>query len=358
MLNFLNPYLHLLDNVYAGNTLRAYLTALAVFIALLIVLKIIQVVVVSNLKRLAKKTKTNFDDLMVAMINRVSPPFYLLFALYLAGRMLYISTYYLKLIDIAFIALVVYQVIQILGIAIDFFIKNLLGKSGSQKVAENKMIIKMLGNFMKVILWAFGLLILLSKAGIDISSLVAGLGIGGVAIALAIQNILGDMFGSISLITDKPFVIGDFIIIGEDMGTVEKIGMKTTRIRTLQGEELIVPNKDLISSRIQNFKRMQERRIQFSFGVTYDTPTKKLKEIPQIVKDIITSLPNTHFDRAHFKTFGDFSLNFEVVYFIKNNDYNKYMDTQQKINFAIREAFEKEKIEMAFPTQTLFVKKD
>lgn len=357
MFNFLNPYLHLLDNIYAGNTVKTYLIALITFFVLLLLLKITQVIFVHNLKKLAKKTKTRLDDLLVAMIHRVSPPFYFLFSLYFAVRTLQIPTNYTLIIDWLFVALVSYQIIQILVIGVDFTVQNMLCKE-NKCITENKTLINLIANFFKAILWGIAIIILLSKAGINVSSLVAGLGIGGIAIALAIQNILGDMFGSISLITDKPFVIGDFIIIGNDMGVVKKIGMKTTRIQTLQGEELVVPNKDLISSRIQNFKKMQERRIQFSFGVTYDTKTEKLKKIPEIVKKIVASASNTRFDRAHFKSFGDFSLNFEVVYYLKTGDYNKYMDIQQKINFDIREVFEKEKIEMAFPTQTLFVKKD
>jgi small-conductance mechanosensitive channel len=185
---------------------------------------------------------------------------------------------------------------------------------------------------------------------------VAGLGIGGIAIALAAQTILGDLFSYLVIFFDKPFEIGDFIILEDKMGTVEYIGIKTTRIRTLGGEQLICSNTDLTNSRVHNFKRMQERRVVFSFGVVYDTTTTKLKLIPGIIKQAIESLRETRFDRAHFKSFGNSSLDFEVVYYILTPDYNLYMDKQQAINMSIFESFEREQIEFAYPTQTLFLR--
>jgi small-conductance mechanosensitive channel len=191
--------------------------------------------------------------------------------------------------------------------------------------------------------------------GIDITALVAGLGVGGIAVALAAQNILGDLFASWSIVLDKPFLVGDFIIIDGYSGTVEHIGLKTTRLRSLTGEQLIFSNSDLLKCRIRNYKRMQERRIVFSFGVLYETPLEKLKEIPGIVKDIITSIENTRFDRAHFASYGNYSLNFEVVYYVLSSDYTVYMDIQQKINLALFEEFQKKDIVFAYPTQTIYV---
>jgi len=177
-------------------------------------------------------------------------------------------------------------------------------------------------------------------------------------VALAVQNILADLFASLSIALDQPFVIGDFIIVGDYLGTVENIGLKTTRVRSLSGEQLIFANNDLLNSRIRNYKRMGERRVVFSFGVTYQTAYDKLKTIPGVVQDIIESYENTRFDRAHFSEFGDFSLAFEVVYFVRSPDYNEYMDIQQGINLALVEHFEQEGIEFAYPTQTLFVRQE
>jgi small-conductance mechanosensitive channel len=207
----------------------------------------------------------------------------------------------------------------------------------------------------KFILWSSILLLALNNLGINVTSLIAGLGIGGVAVALAIQNILGDLFASLSIVLDKPFVIGDFLMIGDFMGSVEYIGLKTTRIRSLSGEQLVFSNSDLLGSRIRNYGRMFERRVVFSIGVTYQTPRERLKLIPEIIREAIESKSKTRFDRCHFMKYGDYALMFETVFYVLSPDYNAYMDIQQAIYFEIHERFEQEQIEFAYPTQKLFV---
>ena len=189
----------------------------------------------------------------------------------------------------------------------------------------------------------------------DFTGILAGLGIGGLALALAVQNILGDLFASLSIVLDKPFVVGDFLAVGEHLGSVEKIGLKTTRLRSLSGEQLVFSNTDLLNSRVRNFGRMFERRVVFTLGVTYQTPRDKLKLIPRIIREAVEAQQNTRFDRSHFSQYGDFSLNFESVYYVLSRDYNQYMDIQQSIYLAIHEGFEAEGIEFAYPTQTLFL---
>lgn len=228
------------------------------------------------------------------------------------------------------------------------------GAKGDREKAP-PMVIDFLSKFLKVSLWGVAVIFILSNLGYNVSTLVAGLGIGGIAIALAVQNVLGDIFSSLSIYFDKPFVVGDFIIVGEDLGVVKKIGIKSTRIQTLQGQELVISNRELTESRINNYKKMERRRIVFGFGIKYETPLKKVKKIPGIVKDIVNNMELAQADRVHFKEFGDFSLNFEAVYYLNSSEYNKYMDTQEEINFAIKERFEKEDIEFAYPTQTVFV---
>jgi small-conductance mechanosensitive channel len=212
-----------------------------------------------------------------------------------------------------------------------------------------------LGFIVQMGLWSAVVLLALDNLGVDITALVAGLGVGGVAVALAVQNILGDLFASLAIVLDKPFVLRDFIIVGDLLGTVEHIGLKTTRVRALSGEQLIFSNADLLSSRIRNFGRMFERRVVFQIGVTYQTPRGKLEAIPGIIRDAITAQDGTRFDRSHFAAYGDFSLNFESVYYVLSPDYNRYMDIQQAINLRIHERFEAEEIEFAYPTQTLFL---
>ena len=213
----------------------------------------------------------------------------------------------------------------------------------------------MVGFVLRVIIWSVLVLIGLDNLGIDITALIAGLGIGGIAVALAIQNILGDLFASFSIVLDKPFVIGDFIIIDDCMGTVEHVGMKTTRIRSLSGEQLIFSNADLLKSRIRNYKRMFERRVVFSIGVVYQTPHEKVRRIPDMIRGAVEKNQQVRFDRAHFKAFGDYALQFEVVYWIQNPDYNVYMDIQQAINLDIMKQFDDAGISFAYPTQTLLV---
>ncbi|GAG20556.1 unnamed protein product [marine sediment metagenome] len=214
-----------------------------------------------------------------------------------------------------------------------------------------------LGFVAKMAIWSIVALLALDYYT-DVTALIAGLGIGGIAIALAIQNILSDLFASVSIIVDKPFVIGDFIIVGELMGTVEKIGLKTTHVRSLTGEQIIFSNSDLLSSRVRNYKRMYERRIAFSVGVTYQTPIESVAEIPGLLEEIVSSQANARFDRSHFKTLGDFALHFETVYYVLVPDYAVYMDVQQAINLSIMQAFAERNIEFAYPTQTLFVQSD
>lgn len=208
---------------------------------------------------------------------------------------------------------------------------------------------------LRVLVLSFGGVILLQSLGVNVGTLIAGLGIGGLAVALAAQSILSDLFASVSIALDKPFVVGDFIVFANFMGTVEQIGIKTTRIRSLAGEQLIFSNAELVKGPVQNFKRMRERRAIFLFGVTYQTALQKLKAIPEMVREILLKQDQVRIDRVHFKKYGDSSLDFEVVYWMKNPDYNVYMDVQQQINLDLFEQFTAEKIDFAYPTRTLYV---
>lgn len=218
--------------------------------------------------------------------------------------------------------------------------------------------VTLLGFVGRVVVWAFALLLGLDQLGFDVTALVAGLGIGGIAVALALQNILGDLFASAAIVLDKPFMVGDFIVVGERAGSVEKVGLKTTRVRSLSGEQLVFSNTQLLNSEIRNFKRMQERRIAFSIGVTYETPLEKLRAMPGWLKAAVEAQPKARFDRAHFKEYADFSLNFEIVYYVLGPEFNVYMDTQQAMNLAIFEKLAEEGVQFAYPTRTLYLKQE
>lgn len=211
------------------------------------------------------------------------------------------------------------------------------------------------GFLIRVAVWTIVFLLALDNLGVNITALVAGLGVGGIAVALAAQNIISDLFASLSIVLDRPFVLGDFLVIDELAGNVEKVGIKTTRVRSLSGEQLVFSNNDLLGSRIRNYGRMTERRILFSIGVVYQTPAEQLEQVPGIIKDIIVKQESARFDRAHFKAFGAYSLDFEIVYFVESSDYALYMSIQQAVNYEIFRQFTAAGIEFAYPTQKLFV---
>lgn len=235
----------------------------------------------------------------------------------------------------------------------------LLTRQGEARAASRDpgsvTMIRTLGFLGKAALWTVMILVALHNTGVNIMALVAGMGIGGIAVALALQNILSDVFASVSIILDKPYQVGDFIVVGDSMGTVERIGIKTTRVRSLGGEQLVFANGELLKARIRNFKRMSERRVEFSIGVPFTTPHAKAERIPALLREIIESNDQVRLERAHFKEFGESSLTFECVYFVKESDYGLYLGTQQAINLEILRRFQDEEIELAHPSRTLYI---
>ncbi len=342
---------------FGGNLVRNYLIALAVFGAAIGVIKLFKQLIIARLRKIATKTKTDFDDLVIKIVAGVGWPFYLILSLWLALQFIHPIDLIQKVLRWGVVIIVTYYAVRAIQRIIDYTTRKVIEKRQKEEKVSDTTVIDLLGKILKASLWVIAIILILSNLGYNISTLIAGLGIGGVAIAFALQNILVDIFAAFSIYFDKPFQIGDFIIVGGDLGVVKKIGIKTTRIQTLQGEELVVSNRELTETRVHNYKKMEKRRIAFGFGVKYETPTEKLKGIPQIVRDIIAKVELADIDRVHFKKFGDFSLDFEVVYYLRSSDYNKYMDTQQEINLAIKEKFEKEGVEMAYPTQTLYLNK-
>ncbi len=337
----------------AGNSLKTYFFALTVFAGCLLVFKFFQRWLLTKIKHLAEKTKTDIDDTFVQIIQSVKPPFYVFLSFWVAVRFICLNDFVRDFVNAVLIIWVTGLVIN----AVQVLINYVATKKIKTDDESGRSIVNLLSLLAKIILWSFGILLILSNIGINVSSLIAGLGIGGVAVALALQNILGDLFSSFAIFFDKPFVPGDFIIVGDDMGTVEKIGIKTTRLRALTGQQIIISNKELTTARVHNYKRMQERRIVFSIGVTYETPTEKLKQIPEIIKNILASISSVRLDRVHFKSFADFALIFEIVYYVNTPDYAVYMDAQQEINLKIKDEFEARGIEMAYPTQTIYLAK-
>ncbi len=352
-MNFISffPTIHAYYMV-GGNSVAEYVEALGILVGAIILFKIIQKILISWLRKVSKKTNTDIDDLIVHVVESFKAPFYYVLALYLAVSYLTFPQVVDNVALVVFILFLSYYGVQAIQIIIEYVILKAIHKRDGAHVPMG-----MIQMMVRIVVWSLGILFILSNLGIEITSLIAGLGIGGIAVALALQNILGDLFSSFAIYLDKPFEIGDFIIVGEHMGIVEKIGIKTTRIRALQGEEIVISNKELTSTRIQNFKKMQERRVVFLFGVTYGTPNEKMEKISDIVKQAVESEEHARFERSHFKNFGDSSLNFESVYYILSGDYNEYMDIQERINLSVKKAFEVEGIDMAFPTRTIHIEK-
>jgi small-conductance mechanosensitive channel len=347
----------LLQRVYMGDTLQSWLIAAFILIIVFAVLKIIQRVAVHKLSRLAAATDNQLDDLLVEMLKKTKIFILLVASAYVASYAITIKPAIAALWQKAVILILIVQGGLWASAGISFWLGRTIQKRMDQDTSSATTI-TFLGFVARLILWIIVLLLILDNLGVNITGLVAGLGIGGIAVALAVQNILGDLLASLSIVLDKPFVIGDFVVVDSLSGTIEHIGLKTTRIRSLSGEQLIFSNNDLLKSRVHNYKRMSERRIVFSFGVVYQTPLEKLKAIKEIVGDIIKKEKRSRLDRVHFKEYGDSSLNFEVVYFVTEPDYNVYMNVQEAINLEIFRRFQEEEIEFAYPTRTIFIQNE
>ncbi len=347
--------MNILDYKLGMHEVRLYVYGFLMFLSIFILFKVFKTLILKRLEKLSEKTDNDLDDLLIKMINDIPNVFYYVVAIYFPLSLFLSEGKMQTYIHSFFIVILAFQGIRSLSALSSYSLEKYMtnGKSDEQ----GKTAFHGINLIVKLSIWVIGFLLIMSNLGFDVTSLIASLGIGGIAVALAAQNILADMFSSFSLYFDKPFEVGDFVTIGTDSGTVKKIGLKTTRIKTPQGQELIIANKELTNARVQNFRKLKKRRVVFSFGLKYGTSSKKLKNAENIVKKIIESHKLLEFSRVHFSEFSAYSLNFECVYFVLSSKYDEYMDAKQDMNFAVLEAFEKEGIEMAYPTQTVIVEK-
>lgn len=343
-----------LPSEFASNSIQTWALAASVSTFVAILLYLIRAMARKYFQRLSRIHDPLAWDILLDITKRTKWPIILILALFIGAQSLELSEAWDHKIRST---LIIFLLLQLgywtsgtLKLWIEAYRAEQLKKDPGSATTLN--IINFIG---KLVLWVVVLLLILDNLGVNITALVAGLGVGGIAVALAVQTILSDLFASLSIVLDKPFVIGDFLIIDDLLGSVEFVGMKTTRLRSLSGEQLIFSNSDLLNSRIRNYGRMYERRVVFSIGVTYQTSRTQLQSIPNIIRNAVEAQAHTRFDRSHFKEYGNFSLNFETVYYIQSADYNTYMDIQQAINFALHATFEEQGIEFAYPTQTLFV---
>lgn len=351
---------HPLDAMVLGNTVQAWLIAAGTLIVLMAVVWVIRSLLASRLERLAARTKFTWDDALVRVLRGIR--LWLVFP-----ALAFAASGSLHLHDSVSRAL---AVLAMLGIAtqllissasiVDAMLQSMLARTRGASGEPDPTLASGVGVLrvvIMVVLFFVVLLLGLDNLGFKITPLLTGLGIGGIAVALAVQSVLGDLLASLTILLDKPFVVGDFIVVGDKMGTVEKIGIKTTRVRALGGEQLVFANGDLLGSRVQNFKRMQERRAVFTLGIVYETPRELVAKVPSFIREAVESAnmagepARVRFDRSHFKSFGASSLDFETVYIVLSADFNAYMDIQQQVNLAIMDRFASAGIEFAYPTQ-------
>jgi small-conductance mechanosensitive channel len=333
--------------------------AVGLFVGISVLFWFIRLVVIVRLDALAQKTTQQFDDTLVAASKSVRPWVYNLIAFYVALQLYTLPTLAGQIITGVLYFAFVWQGIQIANCFIRYGVTNYVetdedgdGLVDPAAAAASDLITMIAG----IVLWVMGTIFVLSNVGIEVTSLIAGLGIGGIAIAFALQGVLTDLFASFSIYFDKPFRIGDYVVLGTDSGNVEKIGIKSTRIRTLQGEELVVANNELTSVRVQNFRKMSERRIASQFGITYETPREQVEQVNGIVERAFADIEGARLDRVHFTTFADSALLFDVVYHVESAEYADYLDIQQTFNFTLMKEFAERGIDFAYPTQTIYTK--
>ncbi|MEY2805807.1 MAG: mechanosensitive ion channel family protein [Planctomycetia bacterium] len=355
----------LMERVILENTVQDWIVGLSILAGSFLLLGIAKRLVIYRLGHLAARTETDIDDLLVDVVRRTRRMFLFVVSVWIAAHFLRLpGAEYSPEGDLVQES----EIQRYLGILanisfwiqagfwgrglLDYGLRKLLSSRGIDDPTV-KMGSNVLGFIGQVVLWTLVLLLCLEAAGFNVNSLIASLGIGGIAVALALQNVLGDLFASISILLDKPFVVGDAVQTADFFGNVEQIGVKNTRIRSVTGEEIIIGNNDLASSRLRNYKRLTERRCLHTLGLVYSTPHEKLRRVPGLLAEIVAGNPRAKLDRAHFKGFGDSAILFEFAFYTQGQEFTVMMDVQQELLFEVHRRFELEGLTFAFPTQTL-----
>jgi small-conductance mechanosensitive channel len=350
----MSPIEYLTEVTILDNTPLSWAVALAAGLILVLLLQLVRGLLRRRLAAVTEPRGFRVDDLLFTLLGATRNWALLAAGVYVAVLLLALdpvtSLRLRQIVGIVFLLQVALWANRSIGYFAELYRRNEEMDSGRR---TSLAALTFVG---RLVVFSLLLLLLLDNLGIDVTTLIAGLGIGSIAVALALQGILGDLFASLSIVFDKPFEIGDFIIVDDMMGSVEHIGLRTTRIRSLSGEQLVFANTDLLASRIRNYKRMAERRVQFQFGVEYGTSQELLARIPVLIRELVEGAADTRFDRSHFKAFGAYSLDFETVYYVLSADYNRFMDIQQELNLAIYRRFHELGIQFAFPTETLMIR--
>jgi small-conductance mechanosensitive channel len=336
-----------------GNSVKEYIIAIAIFVIAVFIFRIVKYEALKKLRSVAERTQAEVDDLLIKVVDKIGWPFYVFFATSIALSFIQFHSLVNVFFTFATPIVVVFIIVRSLQQFVDYGIRKL----AKEKEETEESVVNVLGRIFRGVLWALAFVYVISLFGVNVTTVVASFGVIGIVLGFGLQHILNDIFASFSIFFDKPFGVGDFIIVGDNLGVVKKIGIKSTRIQSLWGQEVVIPNKELTSTRVNNYKKMKRRRVQFNFGIVYDTSAEKLEKILRITKEIVEKIEFAELDRVHFKEYGNFSLNFEVIYYVNTPDYTTYMDIRQEINLSVKKRFEKEGIEFAYPTQTVIVNK-
>ena len=331
---------------WQGNTVSTWLTALVLFVTTVFVLGLLRWVVVRRLSAAALRTTTWVDDLLVDVIRRTKDWFIVIVGISVALKgVVMLHTGVTSIVHGALVIGIMLQVAIWSNGAIKFAVVHYRQNRGGD--GSSIATVQGFAFLGRIALGAILIVATLGFLGVNVTTFVAGLGITGIALALAVQNVLGDLFAALSIVLDKPFVIGDSIAVDNIEGTVEHVGLKTTRIRGIGGEQVIVANADLLKSRIRNYRRLAERRVVLAFGLPHETDPALAMRVPAMLREIVEHQKPVRFDRSHLKKIGDSSLEYEVVYFVTTPDYLTHMNVQQAINIAVLERFRTEKVSLA-----------
>jgi small-conductance mechanosensitive channel len=347
-----------LDRTFFGNSIRAWLVAALALTATLAVLVLVRRLLTRRFADAARRTTNTVDDLALEVARRTRIYFLFAVALVFAVRFVELPARFGLLLDKVVALVVLLQAARWATGAIGFYVARHIERRRGTADAASLWAARMLGFGATVAVWMLILVAVLDNLGFDVTTLVTGLGIGGIAVALAVQNILGDVFAAMAIVLDKPFVVGDFIVVDSFAGSVEQIGLKTTRLRSLSGEQIVFSNGELLKGRIRNYKRLYERRNLFTIDVPRDTPTDVVRRIPEMLREIVEAQQPVRFDRSHFSAYTDAALRFETVYFVLDPDYNKHMDVQQAIFLGVLERFRHDGIAFALPTRVVVHKQE
>lgn len=345
----------LLSTTFMGADAQQWAIALLVAVAVFTVLRLVLRLATGRLKTMADKSQNTLDDDIAAVLASTNRGLLALMSLLIGLGLVDLSGAWQRRMDQAWFIVLALQIGLWGGKAISLLLMRYVQRHAAANAAHVGATTTLMSWGLRTILWATLILAILSNLGVNVTAFVASLGVGGIAVALAVQNILGDLFASLSIAIDKPFEVGDFIVVNNVAGTIELVGLKSTRIRSLGGEQIVMSNTDLLKQTISNYKRLQQRRIVYTFGITYDTTPEQAQEVPNIVKRAVESSSRLRFDRAHLLNFGESSLDYEVVFFVLDPDYNVYMDERQALNLKLMQEFAAIGVEFAFPTRTLHV---